>query len=352
MGRYVASRVRPSVLTVKETSKKYWRDFVSNFWAPEGTLHFRLWNSTTQESSGFGTSGSAPPYRSLTPADIPAPVLDEFYRIRYVHSLASLRIYGGRISEKVCDSRRAPPPSSTLMGPVRDLEQEHLPGTTHVIESENAMQLSTYRNGWQDQKLVTMRGLMVPYTCAIHVPVPGKPGETELRLETRLRFMQLSYNTLLLTEYVSRHTIKPRLVEHEIPPEVVERIIEYGLQREKHRQSKKENEESGGSNAQHTDEEPRPRFVIPLERPTLGPSPIMPLGFPAPTMRYLEITDCVSRLKDLMDINIAEGRGPLEVLRSFAENKDKREAASKDMPSMPQNAGEAPSTDIPQHMRT
>lgn len=83
------------------------------------------------------------------------------------------------------------------------------------------------------------RALLAPYTTVEEVPVPpGAPSTvkgTQYQLETRLRVQFLSFSTLAQVMYIPTNTIRYGLGNVTVPKDVVEKIMQYGVEREKRR---------------------------------------------------------------------------------------------------------------------
>ncbi|WFD31765.1 hypothetical protein MSPP1_002804 [Malassezia sp. CBS 17886] len=341
-----------------------WNALVDEYFTPDGLFRFVLWSEVTHRNRCIGL----------------VRFFSECQRLR----LRSMRTHFGETREQCCDPTQPPPPPSYQ-------HAGHIPepvilnSVTHVVESYQMLQVSTYANGWQNQRVGMFRGLLSPYTRVEYVPAPQE-GASEAQeyipqLVTRLRFNLCSFTTLGQSLYVPVSRLHIQMGTRDIPDSVVEEIIAYGQKRarasssdanEKSRALKRakreeaedeqanESRKGRASATEHTDPPrehsprqeaasqdgdagrangtPRTRFSI----PAVGDDPVVYLnqyGVPDPLMETFELENSIAQMQELMDIHLMEGRSPFEILRAYKKERDMD--AAKD-PFLPEQPGSMP----------
>ena len=201
------------------------RGLVRKFFVPEATLRIQLLSSVTHLAKTYDFPYTAVPY---------------FIDVCGRNQFLSMRALFGETDEQRWDPN-VPPPSAPPSYATRIPEPVVMGNTTHIVESQHMMQLSTMDNGWQVQRIGMFRALLAPYTTVEEAPAP--PGASsgvkgrQYQLETRLRFQFLSFSTLAQVLYVPTNTLRYGLGSITVPKDVVEKIMQYGVEREKRRRA-------------------------------------------------------------------------------------------------------------------
>ncbi|WFC96098.1 hypothetical protein MBRA1_002754 [Malassezia brasiliensis] len=311
------------------------RGLVRKFFVPEATLRIQLLSSVTHLAKTYDFPYTAVPY-----------FIDMCGRNQFL----SMRALFGETDEQRWDPN-VPPPSAPPSYATRIPEPVVMGNTTHIVESQHMMQLSTMDNGWQVQRIGMFRALLTPFTTVEETPAP--PGAStgahgmQYHLETRLRVQFLSFSTLAQVMYVPTNTLRYGLGSITVPKDVVERIMQYGVEREKRRRAVDDDDDRHPKRA-HNGKDARAAITSTEEAPaaaheaetasSVHDEPIPQFTMPAVTntslaldnfmvpgemMNLLDILDSVARLQELMDIQLREGRGPAEILRTFREQRER-----------------------------
>ena len=216
---------------------------VRNFFVPDATLRIQLFNSVTQLEKTFDFPYSGVPY---------------FVDMCGRNQFQSMRAHFGETDEHRCDPTMPPPPTPPSFK-TRVPEPVVANNTTHVVESQQMMQLSSMVNGWQVQRIGMLRALLSPYTTVETVAappgVPCNPDGTIYQLETRLRLQFLCFSTLAQVMYIPSNNMRWGINTITIPKEVIEDIIQYGCRREKRRLKDSEHDSSRGDEHESAERE-------------------------------------------------------------------------------------------------
>ncbi|WFD43913.1 hypothetical protein MPSI1_002578 [Malassezia psittaci] len=301
---------------------------VRKFFVPDATLRIQLLNSVTHLAKTFDFPYSGVPY-----------FIDMCARNNHL----SMRALFGETDEYRCDPNLPPPPP-----PPNYKTKIHEPiitgNVTHVVESQQMMQLSTMDNGWQIQRIGMFRALLTPYTTVEEAPAPSAIASNAnakiLQLETRLRLRFFCFSTLAQVMYIPTNLLRYGVDPVTIPAQTVKEIMEYGVEQHKKRaydQSAENSEpdepskkvrtltsepstEAGGRSANKDGPNEDMRvFTIPS---SVRSRPEIENWMTNTELPYLlDIVDSVHRLQDLIEIQIQEGRGPMEVLQRYREQR-------------------------------
>lgn len=196
---------------------------VRKYFVPDATLRIQLLSSVTHLTKTFDFPFAGVPY-----------FIDGCGR----HKFRSMRAHFGETEEHRIDPTMPPPPPPASYS-TRVPEPLVMGNTTHIVESQQMVQISTMANGWQGQRTGMFRALLSPYTTVERVPAP--PGTTSsadgtiLQLETRLRVQYLCFAVLAQTQYIPLTALRYGINTITIPEDLMEEIIQYGLAREKRR---------------------------------------------------------------------------------------------------------------------
>lgn len=217
--RLIDSDIKPDL------SIEYWDKFMDEYCVPTAVLRLCLINQETKQWQKF---------------DLERSLIKHFLYGLYLQHMRIMRGHFREIHEYTCDPLRPPPPP-TRSFLARLPEPLFLGLTTHIVESEQVMNLIGYENGWQCQMMGKMRALLTPYTTLEHVTDPSKPDGPRIpRYVTSLRLQYLSFLILAHELYMPFEELTQRLNSSVVPNALVEQIIEYGLQREKERERERE----------------------------------------------------------------------------------------------------------------
>ncbi|WFC99703.1 hypothetical protein MYAM1_002448 [Malassezia yamatoensis] len=301
---------------------------VRKFFVPDVTVRIQLLNSVTHLAKTFDFPYSGVPY-----------FIDMCARNNHL----SMRALFGETDEYRCDPNLPPPPP-----PPSYKTRIHEPiitgNVTHVVESQQMMQLSTMDNGWQIQRIGMFRALLTPYTTVEEAPVRSAIASNAnakiLQLETRLRLRFFCFSTLAQVVYIPTNSLRYGIDSVIIPAQIVKEIMNYGVEQHKKRtydpsaedsepnKSPKKvrtltpessTEASGATANKDVPNEDMRVFTLP---PVVRSSPVIENWMTNTELPYLlDIIDSVHRLQDLIEIQIQEGRGPSEVLQRYHEQR-------------------------------
>lgn len=228
----------------------YWDKLLDDFCVPTAVIRLCLINQETKQWQKF---------------DLERSLIKHFLYGLYVHNLRIMRGLFTEMQEFSCDPMRPPPPPVWSYLP--HIPEPLLLGlTTHIVESEQMMNLIAYENGWQCQMKGKLRALLTPYTTLEHVPDPANPHGPKIpQYTTSLRLQYLSFFILAHELYMPFEELNQRLSSSVIPSSLVEQIIEYGLKREKereleqNREQEREKDSQGSETPRASSEHVRPK---------------------------------------------------------------------------------------------
>lgn len=329
-----------------DLSIDYWDKFMDEYCVPTAVLRLCLINQETKQWQKF---------------DLERSLIKHFFYGLYLHNMRIMRGHFREIHEYGCDPMRPPPPPvGTYLS--RIPEPLLLGLTTHIVESEQMMNLIAYENGWQCQMMGKLRALLTPYTTLEHVTDPTNPnGPKILRYVTSLRLQYVSFLILAHELYMPFEELTQRLQTSVVPNALVEQIIEYGLKREKERERGQHRDHQHGheSNAtsenlmarEHSQDEGTPsgsRTMSPatsqsdmnadhqvpkfkLPRPRISTLRFIDeYGVPNASIPVLNVCmsysrqmiECITQLKTLMDSHIYDDQDPLQSVEVFYRSRE------------------------------
>ena len=253
------------------------RRFVREYFVPQSTLRIQLLNEVTHLTKTI---------------DIPFAGIPHFLDICERNKIVSMRAHFGDTFEHRCDPS-APPPPAPVSYSTRIPEPVVMGNTSHIVESQQMLQIATFVNSWQGQRVGMFRALLAPYTTVERVTAPAgavsNADGTILQLETRLHIQFLCFTTLAQSLLVPTSSLYYGLGPLQVPASMVEEIISYGQRREKRRHAieegrtakrqrvatSSEKDESDADTDPVLDspaptetppkESPPPRFTVPLQ---------------------------------------------------------------------------------------
>jgi len=314
--------------------------------------------------------------------DLERSLIKHFFYGLYLHHIRIMRGHFREIHEYTCDPMRPPPPPvGTFLA--RIPEPLLLGLTTHIVESEQMMNLIAYENGWQCQMVGKLRVLLTPYTTLEHVPNPSNPNGPKIpRYVTSLRLQYLSFLILAHELYMPFEELTQRLNAIVVPNALVEQIIEYGLKREKEREREEQRDpkeepshemvsdafsyassERHGARDTHPDEASTmsstsrtmspttshaesnsnaehqvPKFKLPHPRISTHRF-IDEYGLPNASIPVLNVCipyslqmiECITQLSTLMDSHIYDDQGPLNSVEVFYQSREEHPPSLSEM---------------------
>ena len=277
------------------------RNIVRKFFAPDATLRIQLLSSVMHLAKTYDFPYEAVPY---------------FIDVCGRNQFLSMRALFGETDEQRWNPS-VPPPSAPPSYATRIPEPVVMGNTTHIVESQQMMQLSTMDNGWQVQRIGMFRALLAPYTTVEEVPVPpGAPSTvkgTQYQLETRLRVQFLSFSTLAQVIYIPTNTLRYGLGNITVPKDVVEKIMQYGAEREKRRRADEDDRRpkrarigrDAHSHARDTDEEHAAAHDA-KEASVPRDEPIPPFTMPAVTNTSLALDNFMvpGEMSHILDVRL------------------------------------------------
>lgn len=227
--------------TEKGLDLSYWKQMFDEYYVPTGTMRMLMMNEDTKQRQKF---------------DIACEFLPYFFSSCATHSMRVMRMQFTEMREYACDPSHPPPPpqgsyESSFPEPCVD---KH---TTHIVESNHMLLMIVYENGWQCHMVGMFRALLTPYTKVHYVPAPpgirGNADGLVARLHTNLRIQYLCFSTLAKRMYVPFDEMMGYLETREIPPKVVEQILEYGKTMKRDKDSSESSSDERPSKKIHMD---------------------------------------------------------------------------------------------------
>ncbi|KDN52654.1 hypothetical protein K437DRAFT_266502 [Tilletiaria anomala UBC 951] len=293
----------------------FWRDFTEEFYLPNGSMRLILRNSTNGDQRGL---------------EVPNPVLPRWFMTSYHSGVRSVQYTLGNPREYTRESPCSSsgpwyPPPPRMPPSVRVVNLFPSSAVTHIVAADSATLTTTFQNGWQVQMTGTLRISLMPHSRMLVHEAPGQ--RPKLGFDTQLRFESLDFIGQSHTSYISRAAIQRMPVAHSIPLETVAAIVASHRQTQ-HQEGKKGSPigakvEEGSDQAASGDEKANEDIggskpTITIEEPVLPECPVNEYGITLRSMRCLEITESICQLRDLMDLSLQEGIGPLEAMHRFA----------------------------------